>query len=102
MTSNNQLSHELGTRHRAAVGMSESSDSVVVVVSEETGKISICINGVIERDFTPITLREKLYQELLEEKEAPNAVSAFKVIKSKLFAKKNKADETLEEGGDGK
>ena len=102
LTSNNQLSHELGTRHRAAVGMSESSDSVVVVVSEETGKISICINGVIERDFTPITLREKLYQELLEEKEAPNAVSVFKVIKSKLFAKKNKADETLEEGGDGK
>ena len=93
LTSNNQLSHELGTRHRAAVGMSESSDAVVVVVSEETGKISICINGVIERDFTPITLREKLYQELLEEKEAPNAVSAFKVIKNKIFSKSKKSND---------
>ena len=65
LTSNNELSKELGTRHRAAVGMSETSDAVVVVVSEETGKISVCINGAIERGFNQITLREKLYSEVL-------------------------------------
>lgn len=65
LTSNNELSKELGTRHRAAVGMSETSDAVVVAVSEETGKISICINGAIERNFNQITLREKLYSEVL-------------------------------------
>ncbi len=65
LTNNNELSKELGTRHRAAVGMSETSDAVVVVVSEETGKISVCINGGIERGFNQITLREKLYSEIL-------------------------------------
>ncbi len=65
LTSNNELSKELGTRHRAAVGMSESSDALVVVVSEETGKISVCINGTIERGLNQVTLKEKLYSELL-------------------------------------
>ncbi len=65
LTSNNELSKELGTRHRAAVGMSETSDAVVVVVSEETGKISVCVNGGIERNFNQITLRERLYAEVV-------------------------------------
>ena len=65
LTSNNELSKELGTRHRAAVGMSEVSDAVVVVVSEETGVISVCIGGVISRNFNQMSLREKLYAELL-------------------------------------
>lgn len=69
LTENNELSKELGTRHRAAVGMSESSDALVVVVSEETGKISVCINGAIERGFNQITLREKLYSEVLSDEE---------------------------------
>ena len=65
LTSNNELSKELGTRHRAAVGMSETSDAIVVVVSEETGVISVCSGGIIERNFNQMSLREKLYAELI-------------------------------------
>ncbi len=65
LTSNNELSKELGTRHRAAVGMSEVSDAVVVVVSEETGVISVCVGGVITRNYNQMSLREKLYAELV-------------------------------------
>ena len=54
------VSADLGTRHRAALGMSEDSDAVIVVVSEETGQISIAVNGVLTRDYT----RESLSVEL--------------------------------------
>ncbi len=54
------LSSELGTRHRAAVGMSEVGDVIVVVVSEETGAISIASRGVLKRNVSPGELREKL------------------------------------------
>lgn len=67
LTANNELSKELGTRHRAAVGMTEASDAVVVVVSEETGTISVCVDGMIKRNFNQIELREKLYSELLRD-----------------------------------
>ena len=54
------LSKDLGTRHRAAVGISEVSDSLTLIVSEETGKISIALRGQIYRDVDPDFLREKL------------------------------------------
>ena len=57
---NPKVSRALGTRHRAALGLTEENDAVAVVVSEETGIISIAINGRIERDFTPETLRLRL------------------------------------------
>lgn len=53
---------ELGTRHRAAIGMSESSDAIVAVVSEETGAISIAQNGVLKRNISDGDLREMLTQ----------------------------------------
>lgn len=65
LTANNNLNSQLGTRHRAAIGMSENSDSVVLVVSEETGSISLAVNGKIDRDYNSVTLKEELYRSLL-------------------------------------
>ncbi len=64
LSDNQHISRELGTRHRAGVGMSENSDAVVVIVSEETGNISVAVGGKLERDFTPESLRVKLSNEL--------------------------------------
>lgn len=66
LTNNDQVRAELGTRHRAAIGMSENSDAVVVVVSEETGQISVAVNGVLKRDYTRETLSGELEQVLLD------------------------------------
>nr|WP_316613683.1 diadenylate cyclase CdaA [uncultured Ruminococcus sp.] len=62
LTDNLNISQDLGTRHRAAIGMTEESDAVVVVVSEETGNISIALNGMLTRDFN----RDALYNRLVE------------------------------------
>ncbi|WP_019133979.1 diadenylate cyclase CdaA [Kallipyga massiliensis] len=60
LTQNNSLSKELGTRHRAALGISEKSDALVVVVSEETGLISVCQEGEIARRLDEDSLRTRL------------------------------------------
>ena len=65
LSPNLNLSKELGTRHRAAVGMSEKFDSVSLVVSEETGSISIAIDGELQRHLVPEQLEEILRAELL-------------------------------------
>lgn len=73
------LSRDLGTRHRAAVGMSESADSVLVVVSEETGAISVAIGGMLKRHLSPEVLRKVLESELLtEEKTDKSRIAALR------------------------
>ena len=69
LSSSNTIAKELGTRHRAAIGMTEKSDAVVVIVSEETGNISIAENGVINRYFDEDSLRIRLHKELTEKRE---------------------------------
>lgn len=65
LTSSDNVSAELGTRHRAALGMSENSDAVVVVVSEETAQISIAVGGRLTRDYTRAGLSEALEKYLI-------------------------------------
>ncbi len=60
LTVNPRLSKELGSRHRAAIGLTEENDAVAVVVSEETGSISVVFDGQIERGLSPDDLRERL------------------------------------------
>ena len=69
LSESSRLSLDLGTRHRAAVGMSEVSDAVVVVVSEETGAISVAIDGMLKRHLAPQTLERLLRNELCSEVE---------------------------------
>ncbi len=67
LSESSRLSADLGTRHRAAVGMSEVSDAVVVVVSEETGAISVAVGGMLKRHLAPQTLERLLRNELCTE-----------------------------------
>src|SRR5689334_3808500 len=60
LTVNPRVSRELGTRHRAAIGLTEESDAAAIVVSEESGLISIALDGHIDRGLTPDALRERL------------------------------------------
>jgi len=79
LTDNPNLSKELGTRHRAALGITEVSDSVAVVVSEESGKISLAYNGGLTRNLTPDILRKALNKHLLEGNTSSKMLSLWKV-----------------------
>jgi diadenylate cyclase len=68
LTQREDLDRNLGLRHRAGLGVSEESDAVAIVVSEETGQVSICHSGLIERNLTVEKFRRRLSQLLLHEK----------------------------------
>ncbi len=62
LSANSELSKEMGTRHRAGVGISEVADSITVIVSEQTGKISLALNGKLERNLTGDSLKNRLME----------------------------------------
>ncbi len=82
-----RLSADLGTRHRAGVGLSEITDAVVVIVSEETGAISVAVGGVLKRYLAPQTLEKLLRHEL-----CPDEVSDDENLVLKLRQKLQKKD----------
>lgn len=84
LTENTGLDRNLGTRHRAALGISEVSDAVVVVVSEETGVISIAQKGVLMRDLTDGELRENLTKYLIDSQQIEAEQSPFGRLKQRL------------------
>lgn len=73
LTVNPTVGSDLGTRHRAAIGLTEENDAVAVVVSEETGRISVATEGQISRGFTAETLRARLTQLVLQRKSGRRA-----------------------------
>ena len=91
LSESSRLSLDLGTRHRAAVGMSEVSDAVVVVVSEETGAISVAIDGMLKRHLAPQTLERLLRNELCVE-EVTQENNLVLMLRQKL-QKKEKGEE---------
>jgi len=89
LSESERISADLGTRHRAAVGMSEVSDAVVVVVSEETGAISVAVGGMLKRHLAPQTLERLLRNELCHEE--ANEENLVVKLRQKL-QKKEKED----------
>lgn len=88
-SSNPNISKELGTRHRAGIGMSEVSDAVVVVVSEETGSISVAVDGMLKRHLAHDTFEKILRNELLPEEQGGSGVSRLaRRVKGKSNGKK--------------
>lgn len=77
LTVNPRVGRELGTRHRAAIGLTEESDAVAMVVSEESGQIGLALNGRIERDLTADALRERLRTFVTERRGAGRSTSAY-------------------------
>ena len=95
LSTNENLAPELGTRHRAGVGMSEANDAVVVIVSEENGSISVASGGMLKRKLTVATLDKLLRQELRTIEPEEDSVS-FPAQVLKRLSGKAKEDGTYE------
>ena len=86
LSDSTRLSADLGTRHRAGVGMSEATDAVVVIVSEETGAISVAVGGMLKRHLAPQTLERLLHNELCPQPQTQEENLAVK-LRQKLQIK---------------
>ena len=90
LSDSHRLSADLGTRHRAGVGTSEASDAVVVIVSEETGTISVAVGGMLKRHLAPQTLERLLRQELIKEENARPESKIYTAVKGIFTDKEGK------------
>lgn len=87
MSANMNLSRDLGMRHRAGIGVSERSDAVVVIVSEETGAISVAVDGMLKRHLSTETVETLLRKELVPDVEGSGRRSLLDMIRGKKNGK---------------
>lgn len=90
LSDNMELSKQLGTRHRAGVGISEVSDSLTIIVSEETGQVSVAENGKLSRGLTSAELRTALVK--AQNKKVINNCKLRHLLKGRMRREENKAD----------
>ncbi|MBR5342537.1 MAG: diadenylate cyclase CdaA [Oscillospiraceae bacterium] len=95
LTRSNNLSKDLGMRHRAGIGLSEQSDAVVIIVSEETGSISVAIEGMLKRHLSASSLEKILRSELIPQDDSTNRNSILSRL-SKVFMRKKNEEQTVD------
>ena len=93
LSGNVNLSRDLGMRHRAGIGMSENSDAVVVLVSEETGSISVAVGGMLKRHLMSNTLEQLLRNELLPKEDASGSSGKLSALFKSKKGDKNDGEE---------
>lgn len=96
LTDRTNLNKELGTRHKAGIGMSEKSDAVVVIVSEETGAVSVAIDGMLKRHLTEESLSCILHTELVKEQNEDDKHDIITHFKN-FFKEKNYEEDKRDE-----
>ena len=92
LTQSTNLSKELGMRHRAGIGLSEQSDAVVIIVSEESGSISMAIDGMLKRHLSQPMLDKLLHSELIQDDDEQDKRNLRSII-NKLFGTEFNGDE---------
>ena len=86
LSNNLDLGKDMGTRHRACLGIAENSDAIAIVVSEETGIISMAKNGVLIRHFDRQTLYTRLVDEMIPKETATEKSRGFDTIKGQVLS----------------
>ncbi len=95
LASDADIAKELGTRHRAAIGISKESDAIAIVVSEETGKISIAKDGTLIADVKEETMKKILIKNIVTKRFGEERITKIDRLKSIKFGKEKKEDETI-------
>ena len=95
LSKNTSISKDLGMRHRAGIGISEQADAVVIIVSEETGSISVAVEGLLKRHLTAATLDKLLRQEMINDEDESSGLGFLGSIRKLFKVKMNEEDERI-------